>query len=154
MLAPGNPAPVSDASTQTDLGIINANLTNGNQSGTFKVAAATLGVTATGAAGAAVTLTLPAVAANFHYISHIEIVAYTTLARVGTATPVLVTSTNLPGSPVWDFPTATAIGTVDRYLPDLLGPVKSSVANTATTIVCPATTSIIWRVLVFYYAGV
>lgn len=115
---------------------------------------ATLGVTATGASGAAVTLTLPAAAGLFHYITHIEIVAYTSLARVGAAAPVLVTSTNMPGAPVWDFATAAAIGSADKQPFEFSRPVKSSVVNTATTIVCPATTSIIWRVTIFYYTGV
>jgi hypothetical protein len=30
-------------------------------------------------------------------------------------------------------------------------PVKSSAPGTDTTIVCPATTSVIWHVLVFYF---
>lgn len=115
---------------------------------------ATLGVTATGASGAAVTLTLPAVAGVFHYITHIEIVAYTALARVGVAAPVLVTSTNISGGPVWDFSTAAAIGTADRLSFDFGTPVRSLAGNTATTIVGPATTSVIWRITVFYYTGI
>lgn len=116
--------------------------------------AANLGVTATGAAGAAVTLTIPAVASNFHYISSLEIVAYTSLARVGIAAPVLVTSTNLPGAPVWDFSTAAAIGTLERLNFNFSSPVHSSVVNTNTTIVCPATVSVVWRVNVFYYTDI
>jgi hypothetical protein len=115
--------------------------------------AANLSVTATGAAAAAVTLTLPAVAAQFHYISSLEIMAYTTVARVGTATPILVTSTNLPGSNVWTFATAAAIGSTDTKYFTFSNPYKSSVVNTATTIVCPATTSVIWRVNVIYYSA-
>lgn len=120
---------------------------------TVQTVPATLGVSATGASGAAVTLTLPAVAGIFHYVTHIEIVAYTSLARVGVAAPVLVTSTNIQGAPVWDFSTAAAIGTAERLNFDFATPVKSSAANTATTIVCPATTSIVWRVTAFYYTG-
>lgn len=156
----------------TDLGIINANLTNGNatvkQTGTWTVQPgntpnttawlanpndSNLSVTATGAAAAAVTLTLPAVAAQFHRISFIEITAYTTVARVGAATPVLVTSTNLPGSNVWTFATAAAIGSTDVRTLTFHNPYKSSVVNTATTIVCPATASVIWRVNVMYYTA-
>lgn len=114
---------------------------------------ASLGVTTTGASGAVVTLTLPAVAGVFHYITHVEIVAYTALARVGVAAPVLVTSTNIPGGPVWDFSTAAAIGTTDIKAFDFSTPIRSLSANTATTIVGPATTSIIWRLTVFYYTG-
>lgn len=112
-----------------------------------------LWVTATGAAAAAVTVTLPAVTTQFHYISHIEIEAYSSAARTGGATPVIVTSTNLPGSPAWTFATAAAIGTTDTKLYSLGYAIKSLVSNTATTIVCPATTGVIWRVNVSYYLG-
>lgn len=109
-----------------------------------------LGITATGAAAAAVTLTIPAVAGKFHNINHISIQAYSSAARTGSATPVLVTTTNLPGSPVFTFASAGAIGTTDEKKLESCLPIKSLVANTATTIICPATTGIIWRVTVFY----
>lgn len=113
-----------------------------------------LSVTATGAAAAAVTLTLPAVASQFHYIALIEIEAYTTAARTGGATPVLVTSTNLPASTVWTFATAAVVGSTDTKVYAPCAPIRSAAVNTATTIVCPATTGIIWRVNVFYSTGV
>lgn len=115
----------------------------------------TLCVTATGAAAAAVTLTLPAAGAGlFHYITFIRVQVYNTAARTGGATPVLVTTTNLPGSPVWTRASAGAVGTVEIQEDVLAGnPLKSSTANVATTIVCPATTSVIWRVTVHYYTG-
>lgn len=109
-----------------------------------------LGVTATGSAAAAVTLTIPAVAGKFHNILSISITAYTTLARTGNATPVVVTSTNLPGNQAWTFATAAAIGTTDIKKEEPKEAIKSLVSNTATTIVCPATTSVIWRVQVYY----
>jgi len=114
---------------------------------------ANLWVTGTAATGVALTATLPAVAAQFHHINTIEIEAYTTAARTGGVTPVLVTSTNLPGSPVWTFATAAAIGTTDSKVFSFPSAINSSVVNTATTIVCPATTGIIWRVNVSYYTS-
>lgn len=111
---------------------------------------ATLSVTATGAAAAAVTLTLPAVVGLFHNISYLSITAYTTVARTGSATPVIVTTTNLSGSPAFTFASAAAIGTTDIKSFDFPQPVKSLVANTVTSIVCPATASIIWRINLFY----
>ena len=48
---------------------------------------------------------------------------------------------------------AAAVGTIDRNIIDFSNPVKSSVANTATTIVAPATASIIWKIKVWYYTG-
>ena len=115
--------------------------------------AAALGVTAVGASGAAVTLTLPAVAAQFHYITLIEIVKYAAAALTGAAAPVTVTTTNLPGSPAFTLTTAGAIGTSERDTYAPMKAIKSAVVNTATTIVCPATTGVIWRVNVWYVAA-
>lgn len=109
-------------------------------------------VTATGAAAAAVTATLPLVAQQIHYICRIEIVLYNSAARTGGATPVVVTSTNLPGNPAWTFPSAGAVGTVDRLVIEFPVPLASVAPGAATTIVCPATTGIIWRVNVTYKA--
>lgn len=116
---------------------------------------ATTAVTATAAAGTGVTLTLGAPAATtFHYISHIEITKTASALLVAGATSVLVTSTNLVGSPVWDFAAdAAAAGTSVTRQVAPSAPIKVSVAATATTIVCPATTSIVWRVTVFYFVG-
>ena len=114
---------------------------------------ANLAITATAATGVAVTATLPAVAAEFHYITMIEIIKYATAAITGSATPVLVTTTNFPAANVFTFGTAQAVGTTLNYVyvPSLT--IHSSVVNTATTIVCPATTSVIWRINVYYYAA-
>lgn len=110
-----------------------------------------LAVTVTAAAAAIATLTLPAVASQFHRIQYLEITAYTTVARVGGVAPVLVTSTNLPGSPVWTLASAAAVGTTERIVvPIGPGGLRSSVLNTATTIVGPATASIIWRITAIY----
>lgn len=106
-------------------------------------------LTATGATGAAVTLTIPAAVGVFHNISHLSIQAYSTAARTGSATPVIVTTTNLNGV-AFTFATAAAIGTTDFKVIESAYPVKSVLANTATTIVCPATTGVIWRVNCFY----
>lgn len=113
-----------------------------------------LAVTGTAAAGAGVTVTLPAVASQFHYLTLVEIRQYAAAALTGGATPVIVTSTNLPGSPAWTFQTALAIGTseVQLYVP--VTPLRSAVVNTNTTIVCPATPNVIWRVNVFYIAAI
>lgn len=117
---------------------------------------ATLAVTGTAAAGAAVSVTLPAVAGQFHYITGLQILKYNSAAVTGTAVPVVVTTTNLPGALAFTFPRAGAIGAVgvgDEQRFEFAVPLKSSAANTATTIVCPATTSVLWRVNVFYRAA-
>jgi hypothetical protein len=108
----------------------------------------------TGAASAAVTATLPAAGAGlFHYITRINIMKYATVATTGSATPAVVTSTNLPGSLAWTTPTALAVGT--QYETDVQGssPLRSSVSNTGTTFVAPIATSIIWRINVYYFTG-
>ena len=116
--------------------------------------AATLTVTATAASGVAATLTLPAVAAQFHYITSIAILIYATAARTGAAAPVVVTTTNIAGNPAFTFETAQAIGTntpVQGY--NLATPLKSAVVNTATTIVAPIATAGIWRITITYFTG-
>lgn len=114
---------------------------------------ATLAVTATGAAAAAVTATLPAVAGQYHYISAIQILAYATAAKTGGATPVVVTTTNLPGTPAFTFPSAMAIGTATEQRFEFDVPLRSSAVNTATTIVAPVNATAIWRINVFYRTG-
>jgi hypothetical protein len=117
--------------------------------------ASILAVTATGAAAAAVTLTLPAVASQFHYITEIQIVKFATALLTAAATPVLVTTTNFPAATVFSFSAAaSAQGTneVQQFQPST--PLRSAVVNTATTIVCPATTATIWRVNVWYWAAI
>ena len=118
--------------------------------------ASRLAVTATGIAGAAVTLTLPAAGAGlFHYITFIRIAKFATALLTAGATPVVVTSTNLPGGVAWSFSAgAEAAGTQVEIASSPTTPLVSSAANTATTIVCPATASIIWRVSVYYFAVV
>jgi hypothetical protein len=117
-------------------------------------APSTLGVNSTGAAAAAVTLTLPAPGAGlFQYVDSVEITLYSSAARTGGATPVTVTSTNLPGNPTWLFPSAGAIGTRDTYSLITDAPVRASTANTAVTIVCPAVTGGIWNVKALYRTG-
>lgn len=116
--------------------------------------AATLTVTATSASGVAATLTLPAVAAQFHYITSIDILIYATAARTGAATPLVVTTTNISGSPAFTFETAQAIGTntpIQGY--NLTTPLKSAAVNTATTIVAPIALTGIWRITVTYFTG-
>lgn len=124
-----------------------------NTIGTTLQPGSTLFVTGTAATGVALTVTLPAVAAVRHYITSLEITAYSTAARTGGATPVIVTTTNLPGSPAYTFATAAAIGTTDRYMLAPTTAIVSTTVNTATTVVCPLTTGVIWRVNVSYYTG-
>lgn len=124
------------------------------------------GVSATGVSGAGVTLTIPAAISDtgpgdgsyaasnpiplFHYIGFLEIRQYAAAALAASATPTLVTTTNLPGNPVFEFDTLLAQGVSQTRQLLVAPPVVSLVGNATTTIVCPATVGAIWRVNVFY----
>lgn len=112
-------------------------------------------VSTTAGAGVALTATLPAAGAGlFHYINKIAITKYAAAAITGNATPTVVTTTNIPGSMAYTMATAMPVGTSIDRIDDFTGaPLKVSAANTATTIVAPVTTSVIWRITVQYYTG-
>lgn len=112
-------------------------------------------VTTVGTAGAATTLTIPAPGAGLRqYLTYLSINRFATaLLTAGTA-PVNVTTTNLPGTLAFSFPAeAAAQGTIDRWREDFAYPLASSALNTNTTIVCPATTGVIWRVTAGYFVA-
>lgn len=114
----------------------------------------TLWVTATAAANTGVTATLPAVAGMFHYITHVDIMRNATAALAGTAT-LVHTTTNLPGSPAWSVGNAMIAGgtQTDAFI-DFAVPLRSSVVNTATTVVMAAPgAAVLGRVNVGYYVG-
>ena len=116
---------------------------------------ATLWVTATAAANTAATATLPAAGTGmFHYITAISIVRNATAALAGTAT-IIHTTTNLPGSPAWSVGNAMAAGGTQVDVDWQPGvPLKSSAANTATTVVAVAAgAAVLGRVNVSYYVG-
>lgn len=116
---------------------------------------ATSGLTATGAAAAAVTLTIPAAGAGlFHYINWIRIEHFASALLTAAAAPVIVTSTNIPGTPSFNFRAdAAPQGTLTEKVIANEMPIRSITANTATTIVCPATTGVIWRATASYRVG-
>jgi hypothetical protein len=113
-------------------------------------------VSVTGAAAAAVTATLPAPGANLRqYITRIQIVKFASALLVAGATPVLVTTTGIPATPTFSFDAAADVAgsAVEMDIDFPTNPIEASADNAACTIVCPATTSIIWRVNVWYYNG-
>ena len=111
-------------------------------------------VTATGVAGAAVTLTIPAAPAGlFHLITRLTIKRFFSAAGLAAATPTLVTTTNMPGPTVFSFGTAGALGTTLEEIVQPANPLKATLAATATTIVCPASADTIWRVSACYLLG-
>ena len=111
--------------------------------------------TATGAAAAGVTLTLTAPGAGLrHYITYLSVNRFATALLVSAAAPVLITTTNIPGSLVLTLPAdAGAIGSLYPWREDFAYPIATSAQNTNTTIVAPATTSVIWRVTAGFYVA-
>jgi hypothetical protein len=119
--------------------------------------AATLTQVVTGGANAIATATLPAVAGQFHYITHISIRRAATALLAGGAL-LTVTTTNLGGRS-WRTGNQASI-TVAPSHPMLLidteysHPLKSAVVNTATTIVCPAAgAAVSWHIVVDYFTA-
>ena len=111
--------------------------------------------TSVGAGGAAVTLTLAAPGAGLRqYLTYLSINRFATATLTAAAAPVTVTTTNLPGSLAFSFGAeALTQGSLDRWREDFAFPLASSAQNTATTIVCPTTTGVIWRVTAGYYVA-
>lgn len=101
------------------------------------------------------TLTLPAVAGQFHHITAIILSRSATAALVGSAT-LAITTTNLPGSLQWRVGNAMVAGGTQRDV-ELFwdNPLKSSVANVNTTIVLPAPgAAVLWGAIVTYFTAV
>lgn len=115
----------------------------------------TLLVTATGAASAAVTATLPAVAGLRHIIDFIQVTRSATAALTASATPVVVTTTNMQGSPALTFGSDVAGVGIDKEVKLDFGSTGASATalGTASTVVCPVYTGVIWRVTVGYRLG-
>jgi hypothetical protein len=114
-----------------------------------------LAVTTLSAANTTVTLTLPAAGTGlFHYITSLVVVRSCTTAIVGTAL-LAYTSTNLPGSLAWSSGNACAVGSTNFDVDTkYLRPVKSSAANTATTIIAPAAgVAGLIRLTAYYHIG-
>lgn len=110
-------------------------------------------LTATGAAAAGVTLTIPAPGAGLRqYLTYIRISRFATALLTAAATPVLVTTTNFPAAMTFSIPAdAAAQGAVYSIQEDFTYPVACLAQNTSTTIVAPATTATIWRITAGWY---
>lgn len=115
----------------------------------------TLYLTATGAASAAVTATLPAVTGLRHIIDFIQVTRSATAALTAAATPVLVTTTNIPGAPVLTFGSDVAGIGIDKDVKLDFGStgLSATALGTATTVVAPVYTGVIWRIYVSYRLG-
>ena len=112
-------------------------------------------VTNTGAAGAAVTLTLPAPGAGLRqFLTYLSLTRLngTASALTAAAAPVNITTTNMPGSLIIaEANDALVAGGRDIWREDFAYPVVASAQNTATTFVAPVATGVIWRLTAGYY---
>jgi hypothetical protein len=117
--------------------------------------ASTLIVSVTGAVSTSVTATLPAVLGLRHYIDRIDVQRSATAALATSATPVVVTTTNIPGSLALTFGSDSGVIGVDKMQIVDFGSSGMAVTatNTATTIVAPVYTNVIWRINVVYRLG-
>jgi hypothetical protein len=115
----------------------------------------TLLISATAAVSTTVTATLPAVSGLRHIVDFIRVTRSATAALTAAATPVLVTTTNLPGSPVLTFGSdAGGIGVDKEAVLDFgSSGLAATALGTATTVVCPVYTGVIWRINVGYRLG-
>lgn len=118
--------------------------------------ASTLHVTATAAVNTASTCSLPAPGVGlFNYVTSVQLVKLYAVIGVASGAGVVVTSTNLPGTPTWTTeqaagPAGTAPRVID-YQPTT--PLKSATANTATTFVAPLQLQTIWRWNISYFTA-
>lgn len=108
-------------------------------------------------AGSAITLTIASPGAGLrHYLTYIAIqrINGTAAALTAAAGPVNITTTNIPGAMIIPFANdALAAGAVDRWREDFTFPIAASAQATATTIVAPVQTGVIWRITAGYYVA-
>ena len=116
---------------------------------------ATTSVSVTAAISTAATLTLPAApAGQFIYLVALEITLFAGAVLTAAATPVLITTTGITGTPTFSLnASAMAQGTVEERIFQFGVGLKGSAAATAMTFVAPLTTNVIWRMNGFYFVG-
>jgi hypothetical protein len=117
--------------------------------------AATLMVSTTMGLSTAVTATLPAVAGLRHYIDRIDVIRTAGAVLTAAGGTIVVTTTNIPGNPQLSFGNNAAPIGEDKIMSIDFGASGMAVTalNTATTIVCPGATGVIWRINVAYRLG-
>jgi hypothetical protein len=110
--------------------------------------------TATGVASAAVTLTLASPGVGLrHYLTFIRLERHASALLTAAATPTIITTTNLPGGSYSIPLEAAAQGSVYEKALDFALPLAAVAQNTATTIVGPITTGVIWRLTAGFFTG-
>jgi hypothetical protein len=109
----------------------------------------------TAAVGVTLTLTLPSIPGLRHYIDELVITRSATAVLTASATPVVVTTTNLPGPLALTFGQDVAGIGIDREVRISGGPggLAATALGTNTTIVMPAYVGVIWRANCLYHYG-
>jgi len=113
-----------------------------------------LAAPATAAVSNGTTLTLAAPGLGlFHWITRIRFELHASLAMTGAAAPFAMTTTNLPNADAYRFKSAIPVGEKDFIDIAWNSPLRSTVANTATTFVAPVATGGIWFLRAYGYVG-
>jgi len=114
-------------------------------------------VTVTAAVNTGATLTLPAPAAGLSiHITDLEVVKLYAVIGIAAGAGVIITSTNLPGTPAWT--TEQVVGAegsavrVVKLTPTT--PLKAAAAAVAVTVVAPAQLQTIWRINATYFEAI
>jgi len=114
-------------------------------------------VTVTAAVNVAATLTLPAPAAGLSiHITDLEVVKLYAVIGVASGAGVIITSTNLPGTPAWTTEQVVgAEGSVVRVVKlTPTTPLKAAAAAVAVTVVAPQQLQTIWRINATYFEAI
>ena len=111
--------------------------------------------TITAAVSTAATLTLTAPGTGLrHYITGLRIERHAAALLTAGTTPVVVTTTNLPGALAFSIPMeAAAQGSIYEKAMEPARALMASAQNTATTIIAPLTTNVIWRISATFYVA-
>jgi len=109
-----------------------------------------MSATGTADTGIGVTVTLPSETGSCHYITWVQIVKYLTEVITASATPVIVTTTNMNNINFY-FRNVGILADSEIQGFCLANTLKSTTQGVNTTIVCPAVTSVRWHVTVLYY---
>lgn len=87
---------------------------------------------------------------EYLYVTNMHLEMYAVSTLTGGATPVVCTVTNLPGNLTFKFPTAAATGTMQIVDIQFANPLQAT-QGAQVTLVCPATTSVIWNNTLAYF---
>ncbi len=112
-------------------------------------------VTAVGAAGAGVTLTIPAPGVGLrNKLTYLSINRYAAAALTAAGTPITVPTSGFPGSMAFTIGTdALALGVLSPWREDVAFPIPATAQNTAMSIIMPATPNVIWRAAAGFKIG-